>query len=158
MKVTILRGLPGSGKSTWIASNVSANAHVFSADAYHMVLDGGRPVYKFDPANARKAHDWCLSQFLLYLTRGAEHLVVDNTNLSAWEISPYYRLAEVYGCEVEIVYLRCSPSLSLARNIHGVPEATILQMFARLMSDTLPPWWNMRVIEANGTEGGSDGV
>ncbi len=147
MKVLILRGLPGAGKTTWIAANVPEPRAVFSADAYHMTPDG----YRFDPANARKANDWCLSQFLLHLTRAVPTLVVDNTNLSAWEISVYYRLAEVYGWDVEIVYLKCSPEVSLARNVHGVPKETIVQMFARLTNETLPPWWKMRTIEVEVT-------
>ena len=137
MKVYLMRGLPGSGKSTWARRKfleVGGNGVWISADDYHTDADG---VYLFRRERAGEAHNSCLRRFLEALSlTGCELVIVDNTNLSAWEIAPYYRLAEVFGVEVEIVYFPCTVEKSIARNTHQVPEATIQQMAARI--DSLP--------------------
>ncbi len=148
MRVFIMRGLPGSGKSTWVRDHVvhsHTSIQIVSADSYHLVTEDGKSVYRFKSENAKAAHDSCLREYLQNLNeRHLGEIIVDNTNLSAWEIAPYYRVAEALGHEVEIVHCVCSPSTSLARNTHSVPEGTILKMAARI--DTLPPWWQQTLI------------
>lgn len=138
-KVTIMRGIPGSGKSTWIRDNV--HGLVVSADEYFSSADGS---YKFDPTLLPAAHNDCLKRFLSNVYAGRESIVVDNTNIRTYEIAPYYRLAEVYGYEVEVIWLVCAPSLAIKRGIHGVPEDLVRSM--AISFEPLPSWWNVRII------------
>src|SRR5947208_2089191 len=100
-KVLIMRGLPGSGKSTWVEEN-HPNAYVCSADHYHM-RDG---IFCYNAAKSAEAHKQCLGKFLRVLQDEAagefpyglpSEVVIDNTNTTAWEISPYHRLAAAPG-------------------------------------------------------------
>jgi predicted ABC-type ATPase len=156
MKVWIMRGIPGAGKSTWVANHIrNSESHapkvVISADRYHM--EGDDPAnckYVYRPERAREAHNRCLREFMRYcVPLTSIEIYIDNTNVSAWEIAPYYRIAEVNGFEVEIIQLVVDVETSLNRNIHGVPRDTIINMWAR--QDELPKWWN-RTVFVDGVE------
>ena len=143
MEVIIMRGIPGSGKSTWAnnSKNRSQNqleVAVVSADN-HFMVDG---VYKFDPSKLRDAHNGCLKLFLFLLKSGdVKKLIVDNTNLTAAEIAPYYRIAEIYDADVRIVTVHCDFREAVARGTHGVPISKMWQMHQTLLSERLPPYW-----------------
>lgn len=148
MKAYILRGLPGSGKTTWTEELIIAkqptekSVGVFSADLFH-IIEG---VYKFDPARAPFAHAECLRTYIQAI-REAEYdiFVVDNTNTRLYEIAPYVAVANAFGIEYEIVQFLCQPSTSLARNIHQVPAATILAMNTAILTEHIPPFWKLSV-------------
>lgn len=138
MKVVILRGVSGSGKTTYIKKN-HPEALVCSADSFFYNEDDE---YHFDARMLSEAHRACFSKFLLLLK--ANHdcditVVVDNTNSTAAEISPYYMAAEVYGVPTEIVRLDCRTEVAAKRNKHGTPFHTIRNMRNRF--DRLPPYW-----------------
>lgn len=142
MRVVIMRGLPGSGKSSWIKQQLP-DASVWSADNYHMV-DG---VYRYDPKKAGEAHAWCLKGFLDDLRADLKMpIVVDNTNTTAVEIAPYAAAAGAHKAEFKIVYLHCPLGLAVARGIHNVPVATMLKMQRNLLTEELPPYWPQTVI------------
>lgn len=144
MKVTILRGVPGSGKSTYCSKNYPGAA-VFSADDFFMV-DG---VYVFDSKKLPQAHGQCLRYFVEHVQRGpVMPAVVDNTNTAVMEIAPYAALALAYGWELEIVTISCNPEVAAARNSHGVPLTGVMAMHKRLMEAQLPPWWPHRIVES----------
>lgn len=132
--ITIMRGIPGSGKTTWVKKH-RKGAHVVSADDYFM--QGGQ--YCFSPALLGEAHKECLRKFVKLLLEGYKDIVVDNTNVRAHEIAPYYRLAEAYERPVEIVWCLAHPADAAARNIHGVPHETVHKM--ALSFESLPPGW-----------------
>ena len=110
MKVTVLRGISGSGKSTWVSQNAS-DAVTVSADHY-FVIDGE---YRFDASKLQENHGKCFRAFMDAVRLGAPHIVVDNTNIEAWEYSPYVIAAEAFGYEVEVLTLDCTVEASLAR-------------------------------------------
>jgi len=145
-KVVVMRGLPGSGKSTHVRETYPG-AHVFSADDWFVGLDG---VYRHDHTKLPQAHQSCFRSFMHFLQDELAEgvLVVDNTNVHAWEIAPYILAAESYGSTVEIVEIQCDPLVAASRNVHGVPEGNILRMSEEMAKETegLPPWWDRTVI------------
>lgn len=146
-KVFCLRGLPGSGKNTWIESNQKTywrhkKVVVCSADDYHMV----NGEYKFDPSMIGEAHNSCLRKFLVAVGSDIEIVVVNNTNISAWEIAPYAAIAKAMGYEFEIVQIQCSVQKSISRNTHGVAPETIGAMAESMRREILPGQWSIKKI------------
>ena len=126
--LVILRGLPGSGKST-VARGLSGV--VCSADDYFVWPDG---VYRFDPSLISAAHAACYKKAAFEMASGFNNVVLDNTNTQFWEFDPYIQLAEKHGYSVRIHNVfdgGLSDSELADRNQHGVPVEAIARMRAR---------------------------
>jgi len=147
VKVYILRGLPGCGKTTYarrLQESNPARIAFFSADHYFM----RDAVYRFDPSQLPMAHGECLRAYANCVSRSLslESVIVDNTNLSVAEIAPYYALALAYGHRDVAVYnvnRRATADECHARNVHGVSLDTVRRM-ANDFADNhhrFPPWW-----------------
>lgn len=149
MKVIILRGGSGAGKSTWIKNNYYS-AKIFSADTYFM--DEG--VYRFDPAKLGEAHAQCLRNFIEHVRTTAHGdnstVIVDNTNTSISEFAPYAQVAQAYGHDVNIFTFLYDPVVAHKRNTHGTPLKSCIEMHQRMMDNTklIPPWWKHDYITA----------
>ena len=117
-----MRGIPGSGKSTLVSQIILQypESVVCSADKFHM-RDGE---YKFDKSNLKAAHEFSQSDADDACKRGRNVVIIDNTNIRAWEYRPYVKLATKYGYTYIIVVPRTNwkdNAEELARrNIHGV--------------------------------------
>jgi predicted kinase len=74
-------------------------------------------------------------------------VVCNNTNTKGYEIAPYYRIAEAYGYDVEIIWVIRSPAACKASNEHGVPDNVIDAMISGV--ESLPPWWKVRLVLSN---------
>lgn len=146
MRVIVLSGLPGSGKSHHVQENFPGE-FVVSADHFFIGEDG---VYRFDFTKISLAHQACWRQFYVAVQAKVELIVVDNTNLTAAEISPYMLPAEAMGYQVEIITLETPVELCKVRNTHGVKSEVIDMMAANLASRKLPPWWKNSVIVYSG--------
>jgi predicted kinase len=140
-RVTILRGLPGAGKTHWRKLYRKA-AVVCSADDFR--VDPVTGEYKYDPAADSTVHRQCFRKYLDALAAGAADVVVDNTNLKAYEIAPYYLAAEAYGYAPLIVWIWCDPGAAFGRNQHGLTEAKTRAMLAA--TGDLPPWWTLATV------------
>ena len=160
-QVTVLMGISGAGKSTWIRGNLwiqSKHCTEFSADHWFMKEDeNGEVTYQFNPAELGQAHAHCLKLYTEALQAGAraddpdpryQNLVVDNTNTSLAEIAPYCALALAYGFELKIVALVCPAEVAAKRNEHGTPATAVMRQdsrFRQTLAD-LPPWWPLEVV------------
>ena len=136
-QVVIMRGIMGSGKSTWAKAQYP-NAVICSADDYHVNEAG---LYDFKPENNGPAHAKSVSKYVDNLLAGTPVIVVDNTNISSWEIAPYYQLALAFGCKVKIVRVHCSFEDAAKRGIHNVPVLQVWRAYQNLMTERLPPHW-----------------
>jgi predicted kinase len=128
-KLTILRGLPGSGKSTWVESN-ARDAVVCSADAFFYDAEG---VYQFDPAKLGEAHTSCTRALFANMASGAPHVLLDNTCTRRWEYSLAEDMAHQFGYTVEVVTIwtgELTDQELADRNTHGVPVEIIEAMRA----------------------------
>lgn len=137
MTVTIMMGVPGSGKTTWVEKE-RPEAIVCSADKYFTDPENGN--YVFDPRKLGAAHRSCMRKFLKTLYGQPEmSIVVDNTNTKVREIAPYIVAAEAYCRRVEVFYMLVDPRTASERCIHNVPFGTICTMQER-MTKTLYEW------------------
>lgn len=121
----IMRGLPGSGKSTRARD---FGGQVFSTDDF-FVEDG---VYRFDPKKIAINHAANQERVRAACIQGISPVVVDNTNTQKWEARPYVHLARLYGYLVRFVeadtpWARDAEALA-ARNVHGVTREGIERM------------------------------
>ena len=89
----VVRGLPGSGKSTYAKTLVQPSAH-FEADQYF--VRGGK--YNFDPSKLKDAHADCLARTRKAMVEGKhKRVAVSNTFTMKWEVQPYIDLAKELG-------------------------------------------------------------
>lgn len=141
MRIILMSGIPGSGKSTFIEKHFP-QADVCSADKFFMA--SGQ--YRFDASKLGAAHGECLRNFIHRVSCDpCETVVVDNTNLSALELAPYVAIANAFGITPELYTLNVEPAIAAARNVHGVPAAGIERMAKALAERKLPPYWNIKV-------------
>jgi hypothetical protein len=75
-------------------------------------------------------------------------VIVDNTNTTIMEVSPYVAVGQAYGHDVEIITVEADVEIAAARNVHGVPANAVRQMARRLeeSAQQFPPWWKHRVV------------
>lgn len=138
MRVLILRGVSGSGKSTYTRKVSTGLNKVVVCSADHYFERSGE--YRFNPKELPEAHKQCFRKFVSTINEGlADLIVVDNTNLTRVEVAPYLVYAQAFGCEVEIVRLTVDVGLAAQRNLHGVPLGSI-QAMERRFEDLLPYW------------------
>ena len=150
MMVTIMRGIAGSGKSSYIEKNLHKfdNARIVSADA-HFYVEG---VYRFNPAEISVAHTRCFADYLEIFKQYAagseefDQVFVDNTNITAAEMSPYVAVAKVYEVEYRIMTVWCEPDVAFKRCIHSVPASAILQQYMGLLQEQLPTFWQRSMV------------
>jgi len=139
--VVIMRGLPGSGKST-VAKKLAATvegAVIVSADDGLMV--GGQ--YQFDVTKLGAAHGACQAAFKTALAFNKPLVIVDNTNTTPQEIQRYMDMAQNFGYEAVVMVVPCDVDTSAARNTHGVPREAIERMASRMASIPLDSSWRV---------------
>jgi len=116
----IVRGLPGSGKSTF-AKSIAKSYQVFEADQYFM--KNGK--YKFDPTKLKEAHHDCKQRVARRMRKSLfnliffRNIVVSNTFTQDWEMKFYRSFAKRYGYKVHTIIVE---NRHEGVNVHGVPE------------------------------------
>ena len=119
-QLMLIRGLPGSGKST--AAKLFDKALHFEADMYFLDSDGN---YQFDASKIKNAHNWCRDSVMDAMKEGHPIVVVSNTFTQEWEMEVYYLLAEELGYRVISMIVENRHD---GKNIHGCPDDKIEQM------------------------------
>ena len=117
-ELILLRGLPGSGKSTF-AEVIGG----FCCEADMFFMEDGE--YKFDINKIKEAHRWCKEQCQSYMEREKPKVIVSNTFTQEWEMEDYYDLAKQYGYKVTSVIVENRHG---GVNTHNVPDATLGNM------------------------------
>ena len=122
-QLILLRGLPGSGKSTF--AETLGGIHI-EADQYFM-RDG---IYEFDASQIKNAHNYCQSQTRAWMTHNVnsitpDRIIVSNTFTQEWEMDAYFEMAEEFGYQVFSLIVENRHG---GMNVHGCPEDKIEQM------------------------------
>jgi adenylate kinase family enzyme len=115
----ILQGAPGSGKTTLgkqIASVI--DGEIFSTD--DLFIENG--VYKFDASKLGLYHKINLERAIEAM-KAKKNVVIDNTNLKAWESFGYVKAAVDMGIIVKFVR-----AIGNFQNTHGVPDEKVETM------------------------------
>jgi len=115
----IVRGLPGSGKSTF--AKLLGRA-VCTADDFHTDRNGN---YNWKPENVGRAHEWCKRKCKRFMKAGIETVIIANTSTTEDEIRPYIMIAKNYGYRVFSIVVENRHG---GVNEHNVPETTLEKM------------------------------
>lgn len=118
----IMRGVPGSGKSTVARKLAGETGVIHSTDDLFMV-DGA---YCFERDKLREHHDRNYKAFCRSIDTGVETVICDNTNTRLWHYERYVTYAEKEGYIVAIVTMpHPDPKVAAERNHHDVSEHDI---------------------------------
>ena len=131
----LLRGIPGSGKTTLANKIRKKHLWTFICSADHYFERDG--VYEFDAKKLPFAHKMCQESaawYAEYLTmrdslssRGI--VIIDNTNIRNEHCQVYKDIADKYGMRyVEITLNKIGAFEAYLRCRHNVPMNTILRM------------------------------
>lgn len=121
-KLYLIRGLPGSGKSTFALEFANAvGAFNCEADHYHYDDNG---VYNWQPENVHAAHLDCQRKCRHIMSLGKD-VVVSNTSTTEKEMKPYLDLATQWGYRVTSLIVENRHG---NESVHGVPRETLDKM------------------------------
>lgn len=123
----IVRGLPGSGKSTF--ANIVWNEYaICEADKFFYDKEGN---YNFDASKLREAHEWCKQEVETRMRDNQNNpqyypeIVVSNTSTQDWEMEAYLDLAKKYEYKVFSIIVENRHGNA---SVHDVPVETIEKM------------------------------
>ena len=117
-ELVLIRGIPGSGKSTMANVLVMIGYKNFEADMFFEV-DGH---YQYDASRIRDAHEWCQQMTQRALERG-ESVVVSNTFTRIREMAPYLQM--------KVGRIKVIEARGKWENVHGVPADAMASMASR---------------------------
>ena len=131
-RIIVMVGLPGSGKSTWLAQR---GLTPISSDWLRHLLT--------DDMTTQTIHARVF-QSMRYLLRhrlaiGRTETYMDATHLTPDERRPYIQIAGWYGCDAEAVFFDVPLEVCRARNAardRTVPEEAMCAMAAKLKPPT----------------------
>lgn len=109
-KLTLVRGLPGSGKSTF-----AKLLNVFHVEADMWFMKNSN--YEWTREDLGKAHKWCQEMVEFAMIEGMD-IVVSNTFVKVKDIKPYIKLAETYNYNFEVIECKADyGSIHVGRDI-----------------------------------------
>ena len=118
--VCIIRGTPGSGKSTFSEFLKSLGSFYHHETDKYFYIDG---VYKFDPSKLGENHAKCFNDFKISVNNNDGNIIVSNTSCATWEYEKYKQYAESKGFRVFVITMS-----QQFKNIHGVPDEKVESM------------------------------
>lgn len=135
MKITVLRGISGSGKST-TARTIKENSErciIINRDSIRAMLFGSEDAYGVDEELVTKVEHHTLDQAI----RRGYDVVSDNTNISVAFAQTLINLARFANpdIEVEVVFIDTSLEESIRRNNlreRQVPEHVIRTQYTNI--------------------------
>ena len=125
--LVLLRGLPGSGKSSF-AKHMWSDFVICEADQFFYDSEGN---YNFDPSKLRDAHKYCRDMVETFMSDNEKNpqfypeIVVSNTFTREWEMDEYFKLAKKYDYQVVSLIVENRHG---NKNVHGVPDSKIEEM------------------------------
>ena len=113
-ELILIRGLPGSGKTTM--------AKQYHGSYIHLETDMfWGPDYKIDLSRLQEAHEWCQQSTRIFLANYS--VIVSNTFTTKKELYPYFDIASDYGIVPQIILC-----LNQFGSVHKVPKEVMQKM------------------------------
>lgn len=129
----IIRGLPGSGKSTMALKLVSKDRHFETDQFWEQKLSG-----KFDGSRLKEAHAWNKDRVQKACMTSREDLAVSNTFTVPSEYWGYIHMAQDHGFVPVVLTMENDFG-----SIHNVPQETIERMRKRMTAhNPHDSFWN----------------
>jgi predicted kinase len=112
-RLILVRGVPGSGKSTFARS--LGGVH-YEADMFFLDENSN---YVFVPSKIKEAHHWCQTMCESHMEMGEPLIVISNTFTQEWEMHTYLDMASRHGYTAFTIIVENRHG---GVNTHGVPE------------------------------------
>ena len=130
----LLRGLPGSGKTT-LATRLSENGKypVYSIDDFFTDSTSGE--YKFEFEKNHLAYKQCEEKTRSAMQRAIEKIFLDNTFTLEWELEPYFKLAKEFNY---LIYVLTVENRHGNKNVHGISDDQLQKMAEKYKVVLLP--------------------
>jgi len=131
----IMRGIPGSGKSTRADSLGEYYAEqgktVITCSADDFFMKGGKYVFKRQELGM--AHAYCYNRARRACEREVDVIIIDNTNVKKRDYRRYVDLAKERRYDVRYEIMPCDSEEEAlffnTRSVHNVPPEVNLRMF-----------------------------
>ena len=144
--IILVRGLPGSGKSTFAGKLLAELADKgfdgknFETDNFFYNKNTGN--YEFDSTLLSLAHSWNEAEVYKYCRDNPDEVcIVANTFTTMAEMDPYFNIAKKLCRTLLVVEI-----YTKHESIHNVPEKTISKMAARFKG------WGTSLVVNNDTD------
>jgi predicted kinase len=131
--ILLLRGLPGSGKSTFASLLAGTDGFlVYSLDEFFTNDEGE---YRFDYKKNHLAYQQCQTNTENAMKSNAPKILVDQTFALLWEIQPYLDLARKYNYRVFVCTMENRHN---GTNVHLIADEQLLKMAHGFKVELLP--------------------
>jgi len=134
----VMRGLPGSGKSTIVnqIQNFHPQAVVCSADQYFIDENGH---YAFDARLIKEAHQWSQSKAKEACEADTHIVIIDNTGVKRWELVPYFKVASQNNYAVVLV----EPKTPWKFKVNELVKRNVHQVDMFILNKRIKDWENV---------------
>ena len=138
--LVILRGLPGSGKTSYIKHLIQDQGinNYTICSAFYYFKKG--LVYRYNPRRLPHAYQSCWRSFLEATMNDCPYIFVNNPNAEKWEYENYLFVGRQLGYDIDIVEIDCPGSTYVdyfqKRSRHNVPLQTARAMAERWEDDS----------------------
>jgi predicted ABC-type ATPase len=125
----IIRGLPGSGKSS-LGEKIAPKRSFSADDWFETSARAKNKTYSevFDPSDLAYAHQRCQERVQAAMTRNFSDVAVCNTFSEQWEVEPYIKICRENGWDTFVI--ECQNTFV---SVHNVPKESVEAMKSRWM-------------------------
>lgn len=123
-----MRGVPGSGKTPWAVEQFGNDPDAVILSSADFFMKNGR--YNWIAKLTPNSHAWNQERFSNAIQEGKATIIVDNTNIKAWEMQEYLNILEDFQAEYEVFQKVMEVDLgeAIRGSIHKVPDYAIIRM------------------------------